>query len=390
MAWSATESGGRSTARASEALQVPEECGLITRVAASPEVALRGELIDLRMDVRPMCVGSSAPTHVVLVLDASGSMAGEPQAVLRDVAGDWIATSVPDANPTLRVGVVEFNNEARTLCALTTDVRKLHGCLRRLRAQGGTDIAAGIDEGLRLLRAGRAASPDLPAPREVLVFLTDGENNAGCGPVAEASTRAAAEDVRRLGVCLGTSCDSMCLRSASSSPREFFEARGVDRVRVARVFEGLGSVFRVDVPFSMIVTATVAAEFRLVPDDFAWATGQISSDARSIEWRFDQPPLEGVGVRWRVRSTQAGYHGTGAGAAAFVDRDGRHHSPMRLPEPNVLVLDPRVVATVTATTTAGAVATATPGLAPTPRATPSQERGSRHWILLPYVQSQLR
>ncbi len=110
---------------------------------------------------------------VVLVIDVSGSMEGEPLAqVIRS------AQSLADIlSDTDSLGVVAFENEARTVI----EPRPLDATARAavklavagLTAGGGTNMSAGISRGALLL------PPRAPDERQLLLLLTDGQANVG-------------------------------------------------------------------------------------------------------------------------------------------------------------------------------------------------------------------
>jgi hypothetical protein len=158
---------------------------------ANPNVILLGETVDITLTVRANCASETAPLHIVMVLDGSGSMAGAPTQDMKKAAAELIRKLEMDRNPGIQVGVVEFNTQARTLCQLTNQESRAVGCVNNVQANGGTAIDLGILEGLQVLRRGRRT--EIP-PREVMIVLSDGGNNAGCDPVlaaCRASARAA-------------------------------------------------------------------------------------------------------------------------------------------------------------------------------------------------------
>lgn len=114
-----------------------------------------------------------APLALALVLDVSGSMAGDPIAhVLRSAE---IVTELLDARDQL--AIVTFSNHAGVRCGLTTcdeAGRKLIvSALRSITVEGGTNMHAGMEAGAALL---------LTAPtglRRTMVVLSDGQPNVG-------------------------------------------------------------------------------------------------------------------------------------------------------------------------------------------------------------------
>ncbi len=104
---------------------------------------------------------------LILLLDTSGSMGGEPLAQARAVAGALIDT-LTDAD---RLELVEFSNEPRrwkrgAVQATAQNKQKAHAWLQALEASGGTEMRSGILEALAPLSA--------ETQRQV-VLVTDGQ-----------------------------------------------------------------------------------------------------------------------------------------------------------------------------------------------------------------------
>jgi len=150
---------------------------------------------------RPQVVRASEITaegiDIAIVLDVSGSMSeggfgGGPSkvAAVKKAVTDFTAGLRTD-----RVGVVIFGTEALLLAPLTLD----HDALQRLIAPldaggsglvgGATAIGMGLAMGLNVLR-------DSAARSKVAILLTDGENNSGQIPPADAAKAAEVLGVR--------------------------------------------------------------------------------------------------------------------------------------------------------------------------------------------------
>ena len=112
------------------------------------------------------------PVSLAIVLDTSGSMYGDKI----DQARDSIRRLVERMHPEDRVAIVVYSHDARTLQALApvSDVRaRLDSLLREIEAMGGTNIPAGLDEGVRAL----APTPGGMSQR--LVLVSDGLDGSG-------------------------------------------------------------------------------------------------------------------------------------------------------------------------------------------------------------------
>jgi len=134
------------------------------------------------------------PLNLVVVVDTSGSMSeqfdeyyeagGEQRRVEEnqpkiDAAGDAVVSMLGRLNESDRVGVVAYDNGARTVQGLQrvgeTDRGDLRGELRSLRADGGTNLDAGMRRAERMLSAYANDSE-----RETrVVYVTDAMPNLG-------------------------------------------------------------------------------------------------------------------------------------------------------------------------------------------------------------------
>jgi Ca-activated chloride channel family protein len=110
------------------------------------------------------------PLRLALVLDRSGSMAGEKLAVAKRCAA-WLAGRLRADD---ELALVDFDDEVRLLSPLAPVERgRLEHALGRIEAGGSTNLSGGWLKGLEELR--RA---DRDGPRKILL-LTDGLANVG-------------------------------------------------------------------------------------------------------------------------------------------------------------------------------------------------------------------
>lgn len=114
-----------------------------------------------------------APLAVALVLDVSGSMAGDP--IAHVLAASHIVSTLLDARD--KLAIITFSNHAGVRCGLTTcdaDGRKLiQDALRTITSEGGTNMHAGMEAAAGILAAAPAGL------RKTMVVLSDGQPNVG-------------------------------------------------------------------------------------------------------------------------------------------------------------------------------------------------------------------
>jgi Ca-activated chloride channel family protein len=112
---------------------------------------------------------------IVISLDISQSMLAMDFRPNRLEASKEVAKEFIKKRPTDRIGLVVYEGESYTACALTTDHESLLKRFKNIRSgkiQGGTAIGMGLATGINRLRESEAKS-------KVIILLTDGENNSG-------------------------------------------------------------------------------------------------------------------------------------------------------------------------------------------------------------------
>jgi VWFA-related protein len=107
------------------------------------------------------------PVSIALVVDNSGSMATKRPSVNKS-ALDLIQAS----NPQDEAFVVNFSDEAFIDQEFTSDVNKLRDGLSHIESRGGTALYDAVVASADKLAA------DAKRPKQVLIIITDGEDNA--------------------------------------------------------------------------------------------------------------------------------------------------------------------------------------------------------------------
>jgi tight adherence protein B len=134
---------------------------------------------------------SSQGIDVVLVLDTSGSMLGEPLASAVSAAKEFIAASPSQ----LRIGLVTFSDAARVRQQLSTDRKGALSTLRSLQAKGETALYDAV------VTASRMFSGD--AQRNI-VLLTDGGDTVSKASLSAAVNAAQGADATIFAIGLST------------------------------------------------------------------------------------------------------------------------------------------------------------------------------------------
>jgi Mg-chelatase subunit ChlD len=387
--------------RAAPARQAPADspCLVAAQNTAVPRILLLGETTQVTLRVRFVCPAEAAPLHIVLVLDASGSMEGEPNRQMQEAARKLIDLLDLRANPATMVGVVEFESSARTLCQLTNLANQARSCVNRVGTHGGTCVDCGIREGLRVLLAGRRQVMEREVLKQVMVVLSDGTNNDGCTPVLTAARQAKSQDILVVTVCLGDSCDAPCLRTAASARRYFFQAR--DAGDLARIFEAIREEVTATNLKQLVLTNRLPADMYLVAGSVvAVPEADENLGGEALAWTFDLVATDGVTVTFTLRPDEIGERATTLEAKGEFrdarDRPGRFAIPATLsyvtvlqplPLPTDTPVSPEPSATTsgpTAPTPTAVIPTSTPPSAVPPRMwsvyVPRLERGWAPWV----------
>lgn len=111
---------------------------------------------------------ASTARDVVLSLDVSGSMDGTPLRQMQDAATSFVEVALgADA----RVGLVSYDDNARTLASITDDEAQLDNGIEALSASASTNIEDGLREAETLL----SGSDN----QQVIVLMSDGAPNVG-------------------------------------------------------------------------------------------------------------------------------------------------------------------------------------------------------------------
>ncbi len=340
---------------------VPEENKYI-----EPKVVLLGETTKVTLQATVLCAGETYPLHIVLVLDASGSMAGNPTKEMKEAAVQLVRDLDMRNNPQTEVGVVQFSSIAKTLSQLTNNEGRAVGAIRKVGASGGTAIDQGIKEGLKVLVRGRGGGASAGNIHEVMVVLSDGGNNAGCPPVLQAANQAKNQGVLMITICVGSGCDAQCMRQAASSPRYFFQVQNAGQLK--QVFQQIRDELRNIILKKLTITDTLPDNMRYVPDSAEPEPDTMTPAGDKLTWDTNFVPKDGVTITFEVEPLEPGYWPTNVEARGdFKDNLNRDGSFI-YGVPWVTVLRPDAIPTPTEPPPPP---TATPTFTPGPTVTPT-------------------
>lgn len=159
---------------------------------------------------------------VCFVLDRSGSMQGKS---LRD-AKNAIKDSVLSMGDDSYAGLVSFDNTSRIDCGLTDSKYAISGAVENIFDEGGTNIAAGLRDGLEVLKS---------APGEKVILLLSDGYDSGYEGIEDVLTQLQINRITVFSIGL-EGCDEAYLSGiANATGGEYISV--LDTTRLQRVYE---------------------------------------------------------------------------------------------------------------------------------------------------------
>lgn len=282
----------------------------------------------------------SHPTDIVLVLDRSGSMAGDPLANLKLGARtflDILAEATGGAadgqiGSGSSIGVVSFANQARTDAPLMTDADGLKAAVDGLEAGGSTNHADAFRLAARLLDTGSGNA-------KVIVLFTDGNTTAGPSPLPAAqAARDQGITVYSIGLLGSDGLDVQALNDWATSPAAAHVAVTPDAADLTELFARLAGNLSKPGATEIVLEDTIHPDFRITslarPDR---GTAVILNDT-ALRWRIPQLGVTGsesAQLHFVVRHVGlTGGEKEVNSSLSYHDREG---NAVRFPHPTVAV-----------------------------------------------------
>jgi Mg-chelatase subunit ChlD len=194
-----------------------------TPVLASPTPTVRASATNVRVRaylpiaIREECTATPSPLAIVLVIDASSSMAGTKIDAAKAAAQGFVDAMARSPH---EIAVVAFDREARLLQGLVSDVAALSRALQSVQVGAGTRIDRGLEEASREL-SGPNRDPD---SRGVVVLLTDGVQSEAPDRPYEIASLLRASQAAIYTIGLGADVDSQMLEELCGALRCYYPA----------------------------------------------------------------------------------------------------------------------------------------------------------------------
>lgn len=343
-------------------------CQIVVNKGAAPTFLQLGEQTQVTLTLGGGCPTAGERIDIALVVDHSDSMKGEKLERMKEAVGAFVNQLNLGRD---QVALVSFESTAQIEVPMTQDKAQVIGRVMGLVAEGGTNIAAGIDYGRTALRV----SPrwGQPGVKSIIVLMTDGVpfNNSRMRTI-EAADRARFEDITTFTIGFGGDVDPELLRLAAADPGLYRFAR--DGAELVDVYRELAQ----QITASVLLKETTIVD--VVPDNMTYveargATPPAAWDpvARTLTWVFTDVPFSGITMSYWLQPQEVGTWPTNV-VATHTGTDGLSKPQSGpFPIPYVVVVapgtpspTPRPSATVTPTPTDPPPPTVTPTLYPPP------------------------
>ncbi|MCC7021130.1 MAG: VWA domain-containing protein [Ardenticatenales bacterium] len=343
-------------------------CQIVVNKGAAPTFLQLGEQTHVTLTLGGGCPTAGERIDIALVVDHSDSMQGEKIQQMREA----VAAFVNNLNLTRdQVSLVSFESTAQIETPMTQDKALILGKVMGLQAEGGTNIAAGIDYGRTALKV----SPrwGQPGVKSIIVLMTDGVpfNNSRMRTV-EAADRVRFDDITMFAIGFGDDADPDLLRLCATDPGLYRFAK--DGTELLKVYRELAE----QITASVLLKETTIID--VVPDNMTYmeATGAVPPAtwdpvARTLTWTFTDVPFSGITMSYWLQPQEVGTWPTNV-VATHTGTDGLSKPQSGpFPIPYVVVVAPGTPSptpsstpTASATPTATAPPTGTPTLYPPP------------------------
>lgn len=330
----ALAAGSAAGVAAATSAQAVSPCTALLDKVAAPAKLMLGETTRITLTLEAVCPSESAPIDVMLVLDASASMADDQKLVTAVAAARAFVDAMNLAAS--RVGLVVFNQDAGVRQRLTNDGAAIKGSLSGLIPGGKTNVSQAIEVARQHL--GEVGDPDRT---RAIIVLTDGRNTiSGAEPIPDAAARAKADGVLIATFCAGGQCDPD-LEPAASTRDLYFNV--TDVTELVGLYATLAGRLQQNALRTLTVSDVLPANMYFLGGTGRPEPDTVTTDAQSgtttLTW-FLAGGMPSGGLSYDVEPLEVGVHPTNVVATGdFVDKKGLP-GEVTFPVPEVEVLAP--------------------------------------------------
>ncbi len=230
------------------------------------------------------------PSDVVLILNRSADMAGEPLDRIKSAANTIIdiirASTNPDGEGQIgadsRMAVVSFSDTAEQNTGLITSVEDLKAAVNSLTSGGGANHAEAFTTAQALFDPATDRA-------EFVILLSDGVNTVGEDPNSVATTlKAQGIRIYSIGIPGSEPLNEQSLRDWASNPDSVHVAISPDTARLEELFGDLIPTATRPGATNIVVTDTVSECFRITALSSPTKGTATMNDARTVTWQIDE------------------------------------------------------------------------------------------------------
>ena len=174
---------------------------------------------------------------IVVVVDRSGSMLEDNKFTgLKEAMSIFV--DILDRSPTEeRIGLASYSTSASADASMTTDLQQIRDSMRRMRAEGYTNISGGMDAGRSIIQQSRNSE----FVERAMILLTDGIQNRG-RPAEEAAADLVAQGVVIHTITFGRDADRGAMqRVADIGGGQYYHAS--DNAALKKVLADIATTF---------------------------------------------------------------------------------------------------------------------------------------------------
>lgn len=232
----------------------------------------------------------SNPTDIVLVLDRSGSMAGQPLSDMKlgvktfiDII-DEATDSVQDGQigSGSRIGIVSFADTALANTQLITSVTELKNAVDALTAGGNTNHAAAFTKATQLFDPASSNA-------KVIVMFTDGNTTIGAPPApVAAAARAQGIIIYCIGLIGSDGLDVNALNNWATDPDASHVAVTPDAADLEELFAELAANISKTGATDIAIDEIVNADFEITSILMPTKGSAAMVDAQSLRWTIPE------------------------------------------------------------------------------------------------------
>ncbi len=235
------------------------------------------------------------PTDIVLILDRSRSMTGNPLKNLKTGAKTFIDI-IDEATDSAKdghigggshIGIVSFSDTATQDTQLITSVADLKAAVDSLTANGRTNHRDAFEKALALFDPQSANA-------KVMVMFTDGNTTAGGDPEPiAAAAKAQGVTIYVIGLVGSDGIDIDALNSWASSPPSSYVAITPDEEELEKLFEDLAQNISKPGATDIVLRDMVSPCFRITAVHLPTKGTAALVDQNTVEWKIDSLGVSG-------------------------------------------------------------------------------------------------